>query len=364
MEKITGIFTHFKERFANPLIFSFFCSWLIINWEIVIAVMWHDARQLEIEKYYSIFEFLKVKINKWDSLIYPFFSAVIYTVAIPFVRVGVTVLQAVASKLSEKWEIGILGGSKISMDKYLSIREDYIKRTKLLEEEIEKENEYKNNFENIKTKNLQLETDLTSSKLLENENQKEIEDLEKNISDLKPTILKNITSAFDKEVIWQNDFILPDGREGSEIFSSVNDGFTLKDGRKYKIQNIKLSADKKILIFDKIINNKAHHNILILNGELNYYGIEDEKTIVSYKRRAKSYIEIISAKYFYEKNYIDVKSKLQKYVDSNITKITPTNSEMGGDPFWGKPKMLEIIYKIDGKEKIVRGLEKAEITID
>jgi hypothetical protein len=280
------------------------------------------------------------------------------------VRVGVTAIQAFASKISEKMEIGILRGSKISMDKYLGIREDYIKRTKLLEEEIEKENVHKTNFENIKTKNLKLEADLISSKLLENSSAKDAEDLRKDLEELQPTKLKNIASVFDAKAVWENHFILPNGREDVEYFTCTDQNFSIRGGGSYKIQNVILSADKKALSFDKVIKNKTHHNNLIVDSENNYCGIEDEKTIVKYRKQVKPYIEIISAKYFRENNYIDVKAKLQKMVDNNITKITPTNSEMGGDPCWGEPKTLEVNYEIDGKKKISRYPENVEFTID
>lgn len=70
-------------------------------------------------------------------------------------------------------------------------------------------------------------------------------------------------------------------------------------------------------------------------------------------------IIIHSAKYFFDRNYLNVTARIKELVNNGIHEFTVTNDLMGGDPAAGKIKTLEIHYSVDGKEKKTSGSEGA-----
>jgi len=89
--------------------------------------------------------------------------------------------------------------------------------------------------------------------------------------------------------------------------------------------------------------------------------IKVEKVIenIDLERKSKPNLVIHSAKYYYNKNWINVTEKIKELVNNNIFEFTVSNDLMGGDPFWGKPKTLEIDYTINGIKKKMTTIEKA-----
>jgi len=88
--------------------------------------------------------------------------------------------------------------------------------------------------------------------------------------------------------------------------------------------------------------------------------IEDRFQTVSVALQTKgnNSIQIHSAKYRFEKNFIDVTEKIKELISEGITEIVICNQTMGGDPFYGKHKILEIDLTIDGTRKKLSGNEK------
>lgn len=125
--------------------------------------------------------------------------------------------------------------------------------------------------------------------------------------------------------------------------------FLLNSKEKLEKTEIGLSTDnKKVLDTDQIepISN-----------------IKVEKMIIStdLERNSKPDLVIHSAKYYYEKNWINVTDKIKELINNNIFEFTISNDLMGGDPCWGKPKTLEIDYTIDGINKKATAVEKTTI---
>src|SRR5215475_11842150 len=86
MENFKDILASFKDRFTNPLIFSFICSWLIINWQISTALFSFDRKQIEIEGYQTLSQFIKAKLNTTDAFWHPLLIAIGYTLLIPILK--------------------------------------------------------------------------------------------------------------------------------------------------------------------------------------------------------------------------------------------------------------------------------------
>ena len=92
MEKISEVWGNIKDRLTNPLLFSFFCSWLIFNWEIPVSLIWYDSEQIKVSGHNSIFQFIHCKLNKEHSFLYPILFAIFYTLLIPIIRNGISIL--------------------------------------------------------------------------------------------------------------------------------------------------------------------------------------------------------------------------------------------------------------------------------
>ncbi len=160
MDNIKDILQNIKERFTNPLIFSFVCSWIFINWEISLAVIWHDNTEIKNNGCTSIYEFILDNLNTTKSFWYPLCFAILYTFLIPIIRNIIRAFHAWALKWGENWNLKISKGAKIPFTKYIKIRDSYDERSKILEKVILKENEIIVEYNTIKTTLLETENKL------------------------------------------------------------------------------------------------------------------------------------------------------------------------------------------------------------
>jgi hypothetical protein len=201
MEKINEILNNIKERFSNPLFFSFIFSWFIINWRITIGLLWHDTKQIENYGYKSIFTFIESRINLVDSFWHPLFAALAYTFLMPLIRNLIKAFYSWTSKWGDDWSLKILNTGKVSINKYLKLRGEYEKRSKILEDVITKESSYIQDVNSAKTELLS-----TQDKL--NDIEKKLQNSSAFISQLND--LKIIQGA------WENNFITELGQKDSE----------------------------------------------------------------------------------------------------------------------------------------------------
>jgi len=86
MDKVKDILSSIRDRFANPLIFSFACSWIVINWQIPVALLWYNSKDIEKTGSKTIFDFISQRLDATNGFWHPLFFAVAYTVLIPVVR--------------------------------------------------------------------------------------------------------------------------------------------------------------------------------------------------------------------------------------------------------------------------------------
>lgn len=146
MDKLKDILYDIRDRFSNPLIFSFIISWILFNWEISVALLWYDTNQLELEGYTSVFEFIADKLNKKYSLIYPLVFAFLYA---SLFKNLFKALIAFSEKWGEDWNLKILKSAKVSMEKYLVLRENYKQKEKELVQILNEESAIKEENTNL-----------------------------------------------------------------------------------------------------------------------------------------------------------------------------------------------------------------------
>lgn len=142
MDKISEILNNIKDRFSNPLIFSFVCAWLVFNWEITVALLWYDTKEIRAEGCQSIFEFIRDYLRRKDTLTYPILFALIYTFLFPIIKNIVSAFNTWTIKWGENWDLLISKGANVPYEKYLKLRESYFNKMEVLEDIISSENKY------------------------------------------------------------------------------------------------------------------------------------------------------------------------------------------------------------------------------
>lgn len=184
MEKLSDFFKTIKDRLSNPLIYSFIFSWLIINWKIVIGLLLYKNTDLYLDGYKSYMDLISQNIDS-DLLIYhPLLVAIFYTFAFPFIRNGIYAFNSWIKAWGDKLNINLSRKSKVSMSKYLDLRETYEKRTKLLEKVLGEESNYIN-------ENAKLNTEILILKDIKNDSAQDIYFLQEKLKASTDTSILN-----------------------------------------------------------------------------------------------------------------------------------------------------------------------------
>ncbi len=154
MKKTQEILDQFNERFSNPFIFSYVLSWIVLNWKIVVALLWYDSLQIKLSGANSIFDFIEINSDMERGVLYPLIGAFAYTFGMPILKNVVKAFNSWASKWGTSWSLSILKNGQISVNKYLKLRDEYQERTKVLSDVILKESEYLEKCSALETENL------------------------------------------------------------------------------------------------------------------------------------------------------------------------------------------------------------------
>lgn len=284
MEKINDILDNLKERFSNPFIFSFVCSWLIFNWQITVGLIWYDPFQIEKAGYNSIFDLISQNLNFLNSFLFPFISAIIYTTLMPIVKNLISALHSWTTKWGDNWNLKILDNGKISINKYLKLRSDHIERTKILEDIISAEKTYQEQYNSART-------ELLSEKNKNLEVSQKLNNSEKFIQQL-----------YDFKFLdgkWLNNYQFPNGQKSSENIFIENGKYYVistfgEKEHKFDIKNYfhdnrngNLFFIKEILSSEKDQTpNSRHYNVNSLKIESDNFlaGLENGSTKIEYRR--------------------------------------------------------------------------------
>jgi hypothetical protein len=207
MEKLTNIRDNINERLSSPLIFSFVISWIFINWRVTTALLWYDPPKQSLG-HLSLIEYMESQITTLSGVILPFVFAIAYTILSPVVKNGITAFYTWAAAWGDSWNLRISKGSKVSMDRYLSLRDNLSKKTKQLEEIIDRENLTKNDL------------DLTTSTLLSE--RQEFKNLQREYSEVKRIV----------DNLYQPNFI-----QGQWIKTSVKESGEKQEAQRIQFMN-------------------------------------------------------------------------------------------------------------------------------
>lgn len=246
MEKINDIISNIRERFANPLVFSFLCSWVVLNWKISVGLLWYDPTQLEKHGYVSFFELIENNLNPLNSIYKPLIFAIIYTIFAPILKNLVRAFYSWTTKWGETLNLKIVGGGSVSINKYLQLRDNYKNNLIKLTEVIQEESEYVDQ-NNVLQQNI-------------NELNIEINRLKKKLIDAD----QSIQESEDVNILfgtWICNYELVTGQKGSEEVA-IRDGKYLiitnfdNQIQKFNIIDFHYNKEKKSVFFIKELVNE------------------------------------------------------------------------------------------------------------
>lgn len=139
MDKFSDFFKDLKERISSPLISSFIFSWLVFNWQIVIALFKYEVKSLSLKDYQAYVDYICSLINKYDCFWHPLAVAFGYALLYPFLRNGIQIADAWFKAWGNHYKLMASKTNKVSIEKYIQLRETYKQRSDLLQEVLDKE---------------------------------------------------------------------------------------------------------------------------------------------------------------------------------------------------------------------------------
>lgn len=182
MDKFSDFFKDLKERISSPLISSFIFSWIVFNWQIVIALFKYEVKSLSLKDYQAYVDYICSLINKNDCFWHPLAVAFAYALLYPFLRNGIQIADAWFKAWGNHYKLVASKANKVSIEKYIQLRETYKKRSDLLEEVLNKESETIQKNETLVNQNNELKNKVN---IIESE----IINKNENISRLENTII-------------------------------------------------------------------------------------------------------------------------------------------------------------------------------
>lgn len=123
MDEVKDFFKELKERASSPLIASFLVSWIIINWDIIIAVFFSNNGSVISGRYVFIYNTVKDHYTIWEMGILPLICASVYVGVYPLIKRATKAYSAWQSALSEQEVLKITKDKAVSLDSYLKMVE-------------------------------------------------------------------------------------------------------------------------------------------------------------------------------------------------------------------------------------------------
>ena len=124
--------------------------------KILVGLFFYNNSELKLDGYNSYIDFVSNNLHSSNTIWKPLGAALIYTFIFPFVRNCILAFNSWIKAWGSSWTLSLSKTSKISIAKYVQLREVYQSRTALLQEVLDKEGAYSKEYEEEKNKVLQL----------------------------------------------------------------------------------------------------------------------------------------------------------------------------------------------------------------
>ncbi|MEX6691214.1 hypothetical protein QTN47_27135 [Danxiaibacter flavus] len=157
MDKVTDFFNAIKDRLSNPFISSALIAWLIFNWRIPVGIFYMNSAS-------EVFNLILQTGNWKTKYLWPLVSASVYTFGFPYIRTCIHAFNSYINNWSTNWNLAIRKDGSVPIGKYLALRNEYKKRTSLLENVIQDERESISQNEQFKTQKMELEAEINRLK--------------------------------------------------------------------------------------------------------------------------------------------------------------------------------------------------------
>lgn len=291
MEKLKEIYSNIRDRFTNPLVFSFVCAWIIINWKVTVALIWYNPEEIRKTGCETIFEFISDKVNTGTGILHPFYLALGYTLLMPIVKNLISAFYTWTGTWGENWNLSISKGGKIPIGKYFKLRENYDRRTKILEKVISQESELTNKNATLETELFEIKDAANSLKLQLTESQNTIS-LSKNVGMLNGRWTNSYSDEIDTSFNGIEEVLIENGK-----YSVIG----ISDDRIHYFNIIYFHFDvngKTVFFIKERMNQQAafkpnglranlrfNPNMLQFEGDNILRGYENGTTNVKYERK-------------------------------------------------------------------------------
>ncbi|WP_017259525.1 hypothetical protein [Pedobacter arcticus] len=156
MDNISTLFKNLNQRLSSPFFFSFLLAWCVFNWQIIIALLFYKHSEVKLDGYHSYIDLIQQNTSSTNNLWCPLLAAFAYTFIYPLFKNGIDAFLAWTKTWGENWNLRVSKSRKISINKYLQLREIYETRTTTLENILKKESLHLNENERLRNEMLDL----------------------------------------------------------------------------------------------------------------------------------------------------------------------------------------------------------------
>ncbi len=289
MDQIKSLSVLIRERLTSPFIFSFLISWLLINWEIPIAILFMNKTELVEGNYISFIS--NHILDRSKAINQPLVYALGYTILYPFLKVLINAISDISSVLYNKISLFITGKDSIPGKNYLEIIKKHENSERAF---IEFEN---NERKDLNDRILDYETEKQALLVeISNANSQLIE-LNRKSNDFNISIDMSLLQGS-----WMNEHIYPDGKVGKEeVYIDGNLYYQVNNNQRNlvaRINHYSYNSMNRTIFFVKIleqeyINLLRKKNIRVnrcLINELQFSSVnelkgnEDHDMQITYKK--------------------------------------------------------------------------------
>lgn len=254
MDKVFDFFKDLKERISSPFFSSFLISWITLNWMFLVTIFKYDTTGFTLSNFIVYLKYSSTLLKFNHYFLYPFLLALVYSFLYPFLRTAIEVADVWFKTRANDKKIEVSRTSKITIEKYMKLREIYEDRTKTLEEVLKKESEtieknekLLNDLNKLKQENNELRESISNLTMLKNDLENKVGGLNHTNESLKIQLGRYLDKEDAKRIINRKEFL--NGKWKLETSGILNEIFRNKrlilfdDGIAYEIDEFEVARE-------------------------------------------------------------------------------------------------------------------------
>lgn len=156
-ETIDDLLSSLKDRFTNPVAFSFLCSWVVINWRVILALLWTDDLKADIHAAGGLVEYVSSQFTWWRSFCLPLLLGTCLVLLLPIVKALLQMFYAYVNREGMNRVLAIKQDGNISVRSYLRLRKDFSDRTSELMRIVKEDTEASGDRNRLQTSIIELQ---------------------------------------------------------------------------------------------------------------------------------------------------------------------------------------------------------------